>query len=123
MEILLSRLTRRVPEAIARIAYWIVLCGFYGLMVVFVFHTIGKSFTVMALIVCLLLVVTPRDQRRALIIFLAGSALGYFLELWGTLESVGLITLTRLHPCLLCLLTDWRQWRFGDPGRFWLLSC
>jgi hypothetical protein len=45
--------------------------------------------TVMALILCALLIATPGaatpgDRRLAVITFAAGSGLGYFLERWGT---------------------------------------
>jgi hypothetical protein len=31
-----------------------------------------------------LLILTPTDHRFALVTFIAGSGLGYYLELWGT---------------------------------------
>ena len=40
--------------------------------------------TLMALLLVLFLVVTPTDHRFALLTFLAGAGLGYFLEYWGT---------------------------------------
>ena len=64
--------------------YWIIFLGFYGLMLYFVAPTFDKSFTLMALLLCALLIATPTDYRMAVLTFLAGSALGYFLERWGT---------------------------------------
>lgn len=64
--------------------YWIIFIGFYGLMVYFVSPTFEKSYTVMALLLVALLILTPTDHRYALLTFLAGAGLGYFLELWGT---------------------------------------
>jgi hypothetical protein len=54
------------------------------LMLGFVAPTFDKSFTWLALLLCLLLMITPTDHRFALLTFLAGAGLGYYLELWGT---------------------------------------
>ena len=61
-----------------------ILPGFLALMLYFVWPTIDKSLTVMALILCFFLVLTPTNYRLAFFNFAAGSGLGYFLELWGT---------------------------------------
>lgn len=53
-------------------------------MLVFVAPTFDKSFTWLALILSILLILTPTDHRFAILTFIAGSALGYYLELWGT---------------------------------------
>jgi hypothetical protein len=58
--------------------------GFYGLMLAFVAPTLPRIMTWAALLVCALFILTPTDHRLAFLIFLAGSGLGYFLELWGT---------------------------------------
>ena len=67
-----------------KILYWITFISFLGLMLVFVAPTFDKSFTWLSLILCLLLMLTPTDHRYALLTFIAGSGLGYYLELWGT---------------------------------------
>jgi hypothetical protein len=64
--------------------YWSIFLGFYGLMLYFVAPTFDKSFTLLSLLLCALLIATPTDYRMAVLIFLAGAGLGYFLELWGT---------------------------------------
>jgi hypothetical protein len=64
--------------------YWIIFTGFFGLMLYFVAPTFGKSYTVLALLLVALLTLTPTDHRYAVLTFLAGTGLGYFLELWGT---------------------------------------
>lgn len=64
--------------------YWITFASFLTLMLVFVSPTFDKSFTWLALNLCILLVLTPTDHRFALLTFAAGAGLGYFLELWGT---------------------------------------
>ena len=80
----LGWLTARVDEKIFRVAYWLTFLGFYLLMLVFVAPTFDKSYTLTALAICALLILTPNDRRKALLVFAAGSALGWFLELWGT---------------------------------------
>lgn len=71
-------------ETLFKYLYWIVFTGFFGLMLYFVAPTFGKSYTVMALLLVVLLTLTPTNHRYAVLTFLAGSGLGYFLELWGT---------------------------------------
>lgn len=81
---LLKQLTQRIPERVFTWLHWLVLPGFYALMVWFVSPTLGKSLTVMALLFCAFLIATPRQPRDIVLTFIAGSGLGYFLELWGT---------------------------------------
>ncbi|MBN2678208.1 MAG: hypothetical protein JXR32_09115, partial [Anaerolineaceae bacterium] len=80
----LNHLTRRIPDKPIQLTYWLVLGGFLLLMLDFVWPTLDKSLTVLALLACLLLTITPNNRRRTLLLFIAGSALGYFLERWGT---------------------------------------
>lgn len=75
---------RNWVERTMKWAYWIVFPAFMGLMLYFVWPTVDKSLTVMALILCTFLVLTPTNYRTAFLNFAAGSGLGYFLELWGT---------------------------------------
>ena len=67
-----------------RLAYWSIFPSYYMLMLIFVWPTVGKPLTVMALLLCALLIFTPTDHRLAVLTFLAGAVLGYFLERWGT---------------------------------------
>lgn len=64
--------------------YWITFASFYALMLLFVAPTFDKSYTWLALLLCGLLIVSPRDYRFAFLTFAVGSGLGYYLELWGT---------------------------------------
>ncbi|HKJ28461.1 MAG TPA: hypothetical protein VJ965_12535 [Anaerolineales bacterium] len=76
--------TRRVPEKAFQWLYWTVLPAFYVLMLFFVWPTVDKSLTILALIMCGLLITSLPDRRGATLTFFAGAGLGYFLELWGT---------------------------------------
>jgi hypothetical protein len=64
--------------------YWLTFTAFLVLMLLFVAPTFDKSHTWFAFILCILLILTPTNQRFALLTFLVGSGLGYYLELWGT---------------------------------------
>lgn len=64
--------------------YWITFVAFYALMLLFVAPTLDKPYTLLSLLLCALLILTPTDHRLALLTFLAGAGLGYYLELWGT---------------------------------------
>lgn len=65
-------------------AYWLTFIIFGGMMLFFVFPTIGKSMTILAILLVFFLIVSPTDHRFTLLTFYAGSFLGYFLETWGT---------------------------------------
>jgi len=91
----IDRLTRLLQCLVQRVApilrsavfpslYWLLFPAFYVLMLVFVWPTMDKSLTLMALVLCTLLTLTPTDYRLAVLAFAAGSGLGYFLEHWGT---------------------------------------
>ncbi|MFL7870025.1 MAG: hypothetical protein AB8I58_14440, partial [Anaerolineales bacterium] len=64
--------------------YWLTFASFYALMLLFVAPTFDKSYTWLSLLLCGLLILTPTDHRTAVLTFLAGAGLGYYLELWGT---------------------------------------
>jgi hypothetical protein len=69
---------------VSKILYWLIFPAFYLLMLFFVWPTLNKSFTWIALGLCALLIGTPTDHRGAVLTFAAGTGLGYFLERWGT---------------------------------------
>ncbi len=81
---LLKQLTSRLPERTFTRLYWLVLPAFYILMLWFIWPTVDKSLTIMALAFCAFLILTPVEPRAIVLTFIAGSGLGYFLELWGT---------------------------------------
>lgn len=72
------------PHTVFTYLYWLIFPAFYVLMLWFVWPTLDKSFTLIALTLCALLILTPTNHRLAVLTFLAGAGLGYFLELWGT---------------------------------------
>ena len=80
---------RRLPSSVQtqgtlRSLYWITFTLFLSLMLIFVAPTFDKSYTWLAILLCMLLILTPTDHRYAVLTFIAGSGLGYYLELWGT---------------------------------------
>jgi hypothetical protein len=71
-------------ERITKLLYWLTFGGFYFLMLYFIAPTIDRSLTVVSLILSALIILTTNHKRQAWLVFVAGSGLGYFLELWGT---------------------------------------
>jgi hypothetical protein len=67
-----------------KITYWLIFPVFFALMLIFIQPTLDKSLTLCALGLVTLLILTPTDHRLAVLTFIAGSGLGYFLERWGT---------------------------------------
>ncbi len=83
-------LNRALPAALPGffpVLYWILLPTFYLLLLAFVAHTFDQSLTRAALLLCSLLILTPTNYRAATLTFIAGTGLGYFLELWGTTRA------------------------------------
>ncbi len=74
----------RLKPAIYVWFYWLIFPLFYLLMLSFVWSTVDKSLTVMALILVAFMILSPTEYRTAVLTFLAGSGLGYYLEVWGT---------------------------------------
>ena len=79
-----KRIYRTIPDSVFPILYGFTFAGFLSLMFVFVAPTFDKSYTWFAIHLCLLFILTPTDHKFALLTFIAGTSLGYFLERWGT---------------------------------------
>lgn len=74
-----------VPDAVVwRVAYWVIVPAFVAGMIRFIWPSmgLGMSWAVVGLMV--LATVTGRAEKRDVMLFAAGSALGIFLEYWGT---------------------------------------
>lgn len=76
--------TRKFPDRVMRGLYWAIFPVFVFLMLQFVAPTYQKSLTILATTLVILLIFAIKDHRGAVLTFIAGSGLGYFLELWGT---------------------------------------
>ena len=81
---ILRMATQRIPEKYFKRSYWVIFPGFVALLLYFVWPTMDKSLTILAIALCVLLIFALEDKRGASLVFIAGTALGYFLELWGT---------------------------------------
>ncbi len=86
LQTLLSKRIQRLEslDSVSKILYWLIFALFLALMLIFVAPTFDKSFTWLSLGLCVLIILTPTDHRFAFLTFVAGSGLGYYLELWGT---------------------------------------
>jgi hypothetical protein len=80
---LLDRKTTTL-DSLVSIFYLLTFLSFISLMLVFIAPTFDKSYTWTSFGLCILLIVTLTDHRYALLTFIAGTGLGYYLELWGT---------------------------------------
>jgi hypothetical protein len=112
--------TNKLNETFFRKIYWLVFTGFYALMLLFVAPTLEKSYTQAALVICALIILTPTDHRKALIVFVAGSALGYFLERWGTTRECWTYYTNQTPPVFavfahgMAALAFWRSAHLGQ---------
>jgi hypothetical protein len=79
-----NQLIQKVPETWFKWAYWPVFGVFIILLMDFIWPTLTHPLTLFSLFICLLTILTTKEKRSALLILLVGSALGYFLERWGT---------------------------------------
>ena len=89
MDHVVSKLTpkqfgNRGRNILLNIIYWACFGIFYLMMLQFTFPTLEKSYTQAALFICAVLIIFPRDRQMALLVFISGTGLGYFLERWGT---------------------------------------
>lgn len=124
----LSRIVdRRIPRIEARWwngAAWALFGLFLALMVPFTRPYISYSMTMFSIAVIALVIVSiwagTADRRTAVVIFVVGSALGWFLELWGTTRHCW-IYYTRQEPPLFAVLahgaasvTFWRAHLIAD---------
>jgi hypothetical protein len=118
---LLAAAARRVPAVWISRMFWAAFGGFYLLMAFYVRGTLGKPFTLAALLLCALIILSPGDRRSALILFAAGAGLGYFLELWGTTRECWTYY-TRETPPLFAVLAHGMAatafWRAGVLLKF-----
>ena len=80
----MQNLTPHWNDKVFKTAYWLIFPAFYALMLAFVAPTADKSLTLTALFLVAFLILTPTNHRLAVLTFIAGSGLGYFLERWGT---------------------------------------
>jgi hypothetical protein len=113
-------LFRRLPARVSSALFYIVFTGFYLLMLWYTGPTIGKPLTISALILCALLFLSPGDRNSAVLAFLAGAGLGYFLEVWGTTRECWTYY-TRETPPLFAVLAHGMAamafWRTGELAR------
>ncbi len=112
----LSYFLPKEGKRVYQILYWVIFVSFYGLMLIFVSPTFNKPYTVLALLLCGLLILTPTNYRLAFLVFIAGTGLGYFLELWGTTRECWTYYTYQTPPLFAVLahgMTAVAFWRTG----------
>ena len=98
--------------------YWLIFIGFFGLMCYFVAPTFTKPYTILSLLLCVVLIATPTDYRYAVFTFLAGTGLGYFLELWGTTRQCWTYYTFQTPPLFAVLAHGMAAIAFWRAGRW-----
>ena len=117
------RSTKFLSETTIRHIYYPVMIGFMVLMILFVWPTLNKSMTVLAVAACILLILSPGNIRTALALFIAGSSLGLFLEVWGTTRLCWTYYTNQTPPFFAVLahgLAGFAFWRSGLLLKFYL---
>ena len=113
----LAKAVSRVPDVWISRLFWAVFGGFYLLMAFYTRGTFDKLFTLAALLLCALIILSPGERRSALILFAAGAGLGYFLELWGTTRLCWTYYTGETPPLFAVLahgMAATAFWRAGD---------
>ena len=126
----LSYFLPKENKRVYQILYWLTFVPFYVLMLIFVAPTFDKPYTILALLLCALLIIVPTDRRLAILVFVAGAGLGYFLELWGTTRQCWTYYTYQTPPLFAVLahgMAAFAFWRTGlilkkIGARFGLLS-
>jgi hypothetical protein len=85
----IDRLARILDRAFpwlrrASLAYWLVVPGFVLLMSRFLWIRIHVQASQVVVVLMVLVALVGAKPRRDLLLFVAGAALGWFLEYWGT---------------------------------------
>jgi hypothetical protein len=106
------------PGAFAGL-YWLIFLTFYALLLAFAWPTLDKSLTLGALALCALLILSPTDHRGAVLTFLAGTGLGYFLELWGTTRACWTYYTYETPPLFAVLAHGMAAVAFWRVGLMW----
>lgn len=110
--------TKKLPEDWFNIFYWPVFGIFYLLLWRFTWIGIMHPLSWFALAFCGFLILTEKDKRSSLLIFIIGSGLGYFLERWGTTRLCWVYHTGGISPFITVLshgmasVAIWRVYKF-----------
>ncbi len=108
-----------LPVRAEKAIYLLIFGSFYGIMLLFVRPTPDKSLTILALIACALLILSPGSRRGALFNFIAGAGLGYFLEIWGTTRLCWTYYTQQTPPLFAVLAHGLAAVAFWRVGELW----
>jgi len=110
-------LVGRGRESTFRALYWVIFPVFLALLFVFAAPTFGKTHTLLACLLCVLVTVSPTDHRKAVLLFAAGAGLGYFLERWGTTRECWTYYTGQTPPLFAVLAHGMASVAFWRAGR------
>jgi hypothetical protein len=100
-----------------RVLYWTTFSAFLLIMSLFVAPTFDKTYTILSSLLCVLIILRPGDERKALLVFAAGTGLGYFLERWGTTRECWTYYTNQTPPLFAVLahgMAAMAFWRAGE---------
>jgi len=86
-------------------------------MIPFISPTFNKSYTIISFFLCIFLVFTPTNYKYATLTFIAGTGLGYFLELWGTTNKCWIYYTHETPPLFAVLAHGIAAVAFWRAGR------
>ncbi len=120
----IDRIQRTLDAALHRIQprtftalYWMIFPVFLLLLFVFAAPTFNKPYTLLSCLLCVLLTATPTSHRKAVLLFLAGAGLGYFLERWGTTRECWTYYTRQTPPLFAVLAHGMASVAFWRAGR------
>ena len=119
LDALLQRLgmEQERTQAAFKVLYWMIFGVFLALLFSFVYPTFDKTYTLLSSLLCVLLILTPTDHRKAALLFLAGAGLGYFLERWGTTRECWIYYTGQTPPLFAVLAHGMASVAFWRAGR------
>lgn len=125
MSRLLDELGPRAPGATSFwIGYWLMLPSFVIAMIAFARHTASATATQMVIVLMVLLTLHCPSPRRDVMVLVAGSLLGIFLEYWGTSRQCWTYYTGEVPPFVACVAHGFAAVAFarGTDGVEWLLD-
>ena len=117
----ISRIKRRTGwnfnPTLTQVLYWLVFSAFFLSMLQFTAPTLHKSMTLMALTMVGFLILTPGEHGYAILVFMAGTSLGLFLEVWGTTRQCWTYYTLQTPPFFAILAHGMAALAFWRGGR------
>ena len=125
MDRMLGELGPKAPGATwFWLAYWLMVPSFVIAMIAFARHTVGTTATQLVIVLMAGITLHCPKPRRDVMVFLAGSLLGIFLEYWGTSRQCWTYYTGQVPPAVACVAHGFSAIAFarGTDLVEWLLD-